>query len=128
LPIIEQVVELRVQVFGGRIPRLQEKIIDAGLIDGTDGGVGIGIRGEQRPLRAGKNPHGLLQEFDSIHVRHALVGKQESHAIITDLQLLQQIESALGRVAADDAVFGAVLRTEIALNRSQHIGVVIHTE
>ena len=75
-----------------------------------------------------ENSHRLLQEFDSIHVRHALVGKQQSHAVIAHFQLLQQIESALWRVAADNAVFGAVLRTKIALDRPQNIGVIIHTE
>ena len=128
MPIIEQVVELRVQVFGGRIPGLQKKIINAGLIDGADGSVGIGIRRKQGSFCARENSHGLLQEFNSVHVRHALVGKQECHAVITDLQLFQEIKSALGRVAADDAIFSAVLRTQIALNRSKNVGVVIHTE
>ena len=44
LPIVEQVIQLRIQVLGWRVPRLQEKIIDAGLIDGADRGIGIRIR------------------------------------------------------------------------------------
>ena len=115
-------------MLGGRVPRLQEKIVDAGLIDGADGGVGIGVGSEQCPLRAGKDSHGLLQEFDSIHARHALVGKQQSHAVVAHLQLFQQIERALGRIASYDPVFSAVLRAKIALDRPQNIGVVIHAQ
>ena len=62
--------------------------MDAGMIDGADGRVGIGIRGEQSPLRAGKDSHCLLQKHHSVHARHALVGKQQSHAVIAYLQLL----------------------------------------
>src|SRR4029077_7464982 len=75
LPVVEQVVQLRIQMVRGRIPRLQEKIIDAGLIDGADGSVGVGICREQRSLRTRIYPHRLLQKFHAIHARHALVGE-----------------------------------------------------
>ncbi len=112
----------------GRIPRLQEKIVDAGMIDGADRGVGVGIRGEQCPLGTGENPHRLLQKFHSVHAWHALVGQQQRHAVIPYLQLFQQIERALGRIAPDHPVFRAVLRTQIALDRPQNIRIVVHAQ
>ena len=112
----------------GRIPRFQEKVVDAGVIDGADRGVGIGIRGEQCPLRPGEYPHSFLQEFDPVHARHALVGKEQSHVVITHLQLLQEVKCAFRRIASDDTISSAVLRTKIALYRPQNIGVVIHTQ
>ena len=96
LPVIQQIVQLRIEVLRGRIPRLQEKIVDAGIVDGADGGVGIGIGGEQCPLGVGEDPHRFLQEFDAVHPRHALVGKQQGHAVVAHLQLLQEVERAFG--------------------------------
>ena len=72
-------------MLGRRIPRLQEKIVDAGLIDSADGGVGIGIRGQQCPLRTGKNSYCLLQELDPVHPRHALVGKEQGYIVVAHL-------------------------------------------
>jgi hypothetical protein len=69
-----------------------------------------------------------LQEFDPVHAWHALVGKQQRHAVIAHLQLLQEIQRALWRIASYDPVFSTVLRTEIAFYRSQNIGIVIHTK
>ncbi len=91
-------------MFCRRIPGLEEKVVDAGLIDCADGSVGIGVRGEQRPLCTGEDPHGFLQKFDPIHAWHALVGKEQSHAVVTQLQLLQEIERAFGRIASDDPI------------------------
>ncbi len=76
----------------------------------------------------GKDPHRLLQKFHSVHAWHALVGQQQGHAVIPHLQLLQQIERALGRIASDHPVFSAVLRTQIALDRPQNIRIVIHAQ
>ena len=45
-PIVKQVIQLRIEMVGGRIPRLHEKIIDVGLIDRADGGVRVRISGQ----------------------------------------------------------------------------------
>jgi hypothetical protein len=124
----KQVIQLRIQVLGGWIPRLQKKIVEAGLIDGADRGVRIRISREQSPLRRGKDSHRLLQKFHTVHARHALVGQQQGNAVIAHFQLLQQIERPFGRIASYDPVFSAVLRTQIALDRPQHIGVVIYAQ
>ena len=88
LPVIEQIIQLRIQMLCRRIPRFQKKVVNAGLVDGADGGVRIRIRGEQCPLRAGEDSHCLLQEFHSVHARHALVGEKQGHAVVSHLQLL----------------------------------------
>jgi hypothetical protein len=69
-----------------------------------------------------------LEEFHPVHARHALVGKQQSHAVITHFQLLQEIERALGRIASYNPVFSAVLRTKIAFYRPQNVGIIIHAQ
>ena len=111
-----------------RIPRLQEKVIDAGLIDGTDGSAGVGVGGEQCALGIRKNVPGFLQKGDPVHLRHALVGEQESHAVIAHLELLQQFQRRLRRIAPNDAIFRSVLRAQVALDRTQNVGVIIDTQ
>jgi hypothetical protein len=41
LPVIEQIIQLWIQMFRRRIPRFQEKVVNAGVIDGIDGRVRV---------------------------------------------------------------------------------------
>ena len=75
---------MRVEMIGRGIPRLHEKIIDIGFVDGADGGVGVGIGGEEGALCLGKDAHAFLQEGDAVHVGHALIGEEEGDAIVAD--------------------------------------------
>ena len=127
-PIVEQIIQLRVKMLGRGIPRLQEKIIDVGFVDGADGGIGVGIGGEQGALGVGEDAHAFLEKRHTVHVRHALVGQQEGHAIVADFQLFEERERAFGGIASDHAVFGAVFRAQIALDGAQNIGVVVNTQ
>ena len=111
-----------------RIPWLQEEVVDVRLIDGTDRSAGVGVCGEQCTLGIGIDVHWLLQEGDPVHARHALVGEQQGHAVIAHLQLFQQIQCPVGRVAADDAILRAILRAQVAFDRTQNIGVVVDTQ
>ena len=82
-------------MLAGRIPRLHKEVIDIGLVDGADGGIGVGICREQRPFRVRKNLPRSLQETHSIHVRHALVRQQQSDSIVTNLQSLEKVQRPL---------------------------------
>ena len=72
-------------MLGRRIPRLKEKVIDASLIDSVDGGVRVGVGSKQSALGSGKDLSGFAQEFDTVHARHALVGKQQRDAVVPHL-------------------------------------------
>ena len=128
LPVFEQIVQLRIKVLGGRIPRLHEKIMDAGLVDGADRGGRIGVGGEQGALGVGINAHGFLQEVHAIDARHALVRQKQRHAVAAKFQLLQKVERAFGRPASEDAIIPAVLRAQVAFNGPQNIGIVVHAQ
>ena len=121
LPIVEHVVQLRIQTIGGGIPWLQEEIVNIRFIDGADRGAGIGISGQQGTFCLWIDAHCLLEKFNAIHARHALVSKQQGNTVIAHFHLFQQIERALGGVAADDSIFRSILRTQIALNGPQNI-------
>ena len=128
MPIIEQLVQLGIQVFGGRIPRLHKKVIEVGLVDGADRGVGVGIGGEQCPFGVGVYLPCFLQESHTVHARHALIRQEKSDSIIANFQSLEQVQRPFGGVAADHAVGSAVLRSQITLDRAQHIGIVVNRQ
>src|SRR5215471_7754720 len=110
------------------VPRLQEKVVDAGFIDSADSGVSIGVCGEQSALGFRKNISCFLKKSDAIHFWHALICKQQSHAIAANFQLMEKIERRFRRIACQHAVFGAIVRTQVAFNGPQNIRVVIHAE
>ena len=115
-------------MLGRRVPRLHEKVVEARLIDGADRRVGIGIGREQRAFRVWKNLLRVLQKPDTIHARHALVGKQERHTVVANLKFFENVERRFGSVAAHHAIVCAVLRTQIPLNGTQDIGIVVHAK
>src|SRR5215471_12929640 len=110
------------------VPRFEKKVVDAGFIDSTDSGVSIGICCEQSAPCFRKNVSCFLKKSDAIHFWHALVCKQQSHAIVANFQLMEKIERRFRRIACQHAVFGAIVRTQIAFNGPQNIRVVIHAE
>src|SRR5262249_28759811 len=88
LPIVEQIIQLWIQSFRRRIPWFQKEIIDVCLVDGADGGIGVSIRGKQRPFGLRINSCGFLKKSNSIHVGHALVGEEQGNIVVADLELL----------------------------------------
>src|ERR1700735_4964904 len=106
-----------------RIPRLQKKIVNAGLIDGTDRRTRVGVRREQGALRVRENTCGFLQKPDTIHARHALVGQKQSYAVVAYLQLLEYIQSLFRSIVSDDPVFRPVSRAQVSFNSTQDVGV-----
>jgi hypothetical protein len=66
--------------------------------------------------------------MNSVHLGHALVGKKQRNRIITDLELAKKIEASFRRIAGQNAVFGAIVRAQVAFNRSQYVGIVVNAE
>ena len=58
-------------------------------------------------------------------MRHALIGKNERDGIVARFQLAQSGEAGVSRFGAHHSVFLSVMPAEIALDRSQHFGIVI---
>ncbi len=57
--LIEHVVERGIKILVGGIPGLQKKIVHASGVDGFDGGVGVGVGGQQGALGRGEEFRGL---------------------------------------------------------------------
>ena len=54
LPVAEQVVEHRVEPLLRRVPRLEQVVVEPDLVDRSDGGVGVGVGGQQHALGVGR--------------------------------------------------------------------------
>jgi len=58
-------------------------------------------------------------------VRHALVREQQGDPVVANLQTLQQVERPFRGIAAQDSVGSAILRSQIAFDGPQDIGIVV---
>src|SRR5579864_8761263 len=126
--LVEHVVERGIQILVGGIPGLQKKIVDAGGVDGFDGGVGVGVGGQQGTLGGGEEIRGLGEEADAVEFGHALIGKEERDCVVARFEAMKRVERFVGGGGAHDAVTLGVTAAEIALDGLEHIGVVVNGE
>src|SRR6202030_1942874 len=84
-----------------------------------------GISRKQCPLCFRKYLAGFLQENDTVHLWHTLIRKEKGNPVVADFQPLEEIERPFRGIAAHDAILSAVLRSQIALDRPQDIGIVV---
>ena len=75
-PRLEQRIDDGVELLLRWIPRLEQVVIEVDDVDRVDGGVGVGVRGEQHPSRGRIEVHRLLEELDTAHLRHPVVGDE----------------------------------------------------
>jgi hypothetical protein len=89
----------RVELLLRRIPRLEQVVVDVDHVDRLDRGVGVGVRGEQRPPGVREQVHRLLEELDAVHLRHPVVGEQNGDPAAAQLDLLERVQRLGGRSA-----------------------------
>ena len=128
VPVFQQVAQHRIELFLRRIPGLVEVVVDAGGVDGLDGGLGVCVGGEQNPLRLGINLPRTLQELDPGNPRHALVAADQGHRLLAGLQLCQRVQGSLGAGGAHHAVGGPVLAAQVLHHGFQHVYVVVYCQ
>ena len=124
-PLVEQVVEDRVEVLLRRVPGLEQVVIETDGVDGPDRGFGVGVGGQQHALGVGDTVPRLLQKLDPGHVRHPLVGEQERDRFVAPLQFVERVEGRVARLGADHPVVAAVMATQVALDGAQHLRIVV---
>jgi hypothetical protein len=99
--------------------------VDVRLIDGANRRIGVSVGGEQCPLRIGKDVHSFPQKRHSVHLGHALIRKQQSHALVPHLQLFQKAERFF-RESHNHTVRPTILN-QVAFDRRRR-GVVVHSQ
>ena len=91
-PVVQQVVDDRVQALFRRIPGLQEVVVEPDLVDRLDRDVGVGVRGEKHELGAGHMHARLLEKCDASHSGHALIGEDQRDLAVSQDVLGQHRE------------------------------------
>jgi hypothetical protein len=126
--LVEHVVERGIEILVGRIPGLQQKIVNASGVDGFDRGVGVGISGKQSALGGGEEIRRLSEETDAVEFRHALIGEEERDRVVAGFEAMEGIERLVGGRSTHDAVTLGVAAAKIALDGLEDIGVVVNGE
>ena len=67
----------------------------------------------------------MFEELDSSHLRHPLIGNDQRDRLVAQRQLGQYGERFGTRFRADNAVLGAVLRSQVACDRLQDSQIVV---
>ena len=127
-PVVQHVVEHGEQALLWRIPRLDQIVIEADLIDRRDGGIGIGVGSEQRLLGIGKQPLGLDEQIDACKPRHPLIHQHQCHGFICKSQLLENIEGPVAGFRPDHPEMLPEPMANIARDGLKHLGVVINSQ
>ncbi len=125
LPVAQQVVDHGVQPLCRWVPRFEQVVVEADVVDRPDRDVGVGIRREQEKLRVGRVPPGLTEHLDARHVRHPLIGGDQSDRSGSQRQLGDGGEGLGSRRRPDDAVVRSVPSTQVAGDRLRHHRVVV---
>jgi hypothetical protein len=119
-PVVEEIVDARVEALLSGIPRLHEIAVEADVVYRPDGRFCIRVGGEQHQLGIGDQPARLVEELDARHPRHALIRDDQRNRTTPHRELLERVEGLLPRRGADDPVVGAVPATEIASHCLRH--------
>ena len=128
LPVVQQVVDHRVEALGGRVPRLEQVVVQTDVVDGLDGHVGVGVRGQQQQLRVRRVDPGGGEQLGPGHPRHPLIGGDQRDRLVPQRQPGQHVQRLGTGRDPDDAVVAAVLIGQVAADRRRHRGVVVDGE
>ena len=113
-PVAEQVVEDGVEALFRRVPRLQEVVVEADVVDGLDGDVRVGVGGEEDELGLRSEHPGLLEELDAGHLGHPLIRRDQTHLPVAQRELGQDLQGLGTRCRPDDLELGTVLPAQVA--------------
>jgi hypothetical protein len=124
-PIFEKIIEDGIKLLFGRVPRLVEVVVNAGGVDGPDGGLGIGVGGKQDAAGVRVNGAGTLKKLDSGHTRHALVADDEGDRLVAFAELVEGVEGGLAAGGAQNTVVGSVFAAQVLDHRFKDTDIVV---
>ncbi len=128
LPRRQQILDHREQLFLGRVPRLQQVVVERDLVDRGDRGLGVGVGGQQHALGVGDDLARLHEVLRAGHPGHALVGDQHRHLIAARARLAQDLQRIGARAGAQDAEALAEAAAQVARDGGQHGRLVVDGE
>ena len=125
VPRLEEPVDHGVELLLGRIPRLEQVVVQVDDVDGVDRRVGVGVCRQQHPARQGVDVHRLFEELDAAHLRHPVVGDEHRDSVTAQLEFVQRLQCVGAGLGAHDAVSLAVVAAQVAGDRAGYRGVVV---
>ena len=84
-------------------------MVEVDDVDRVDGGVGVGVGRQQDPSRGRVQVHRLLEEIDTRHLRHPVVGDQHRDRFAPQFELLEGFQALGSRFRAHYPVVFAVV-------------------
>jgi hypothetical protein len=128
LPRRQQVLDDGKELLLGRVPGLEQVVVERHVVDGRDRGLGIGVGRQQHPLGVGHDLARLDEVVRARHAGHALVGDQQGDVVAARAQLAQEVQRLGARRRAQHAVALAKAAPQVARDRRQHRRLVVDGE
>ena len=125
-PVVQQVVEDRVEALLRRVPRLEQVVVDLDIVDGVDGRFGVGVGRQQHSFDCGEQLQGTPYELHAAHAWHPLIDQQENHGVAPDLQLSKSLQRAFTGFGGEDAELVRVVVAEVTLDGVKHPHLIVH--
>ena len=125
LPRRQQVLDDRKQLLLGRIPRLEQVVVQRDLVDRRDRRLGVGVGGQQHALGVGHELARLDEVLGARHPRHPLVGDEQRDLVAARARLAHELQRLGARRRAQDAVALAERAPQVARDRRQHGRLVV---
>ena len=124
-PVGEKIVENRIQIGVGRIPRLEEVVVEVDFVDRLDCSIRIRIGREQHPLCVRVSGTGLDKKLGARHCGHSLIDEKQRDDVATCLQPVDRFQCFCARVGRNDPVVGGVAPPQITGYCRGHLGVIV---
>jgi hypothetical protein len=103
-------------------------VIEPDAIDRHDRRLGVGVRGQEHAPRIGIELDRFDEELRPRHLGHPLVDEKERDVAAALLELLRRLERVPTRADLHDAIVGAEVLAEIAVDGIEDLGVIVDGE
>ena len=131
VPVAEQVVEHGEQPLLGRVPRLHQVVVEADVVDGLDGDVGVGVRRQQHALGArGGSRAASASASTSMPVipRHPLVDGDQGHRPVAQGSSAEHLERLVARTRPGRSGSRGRSAAQVAGQSGRDLLVVVHRD
>ena len=95
LPGGHQLIDDRVELLLGRVPGLEQVVVQVHDVDRVDRGAVVRVRGQQHPPGVGVDVHRPLKEIDAGQAGHPVVRDDDRDLVAAQLHLLERVQGLL---------------------------------
>src|SRR5947209_678918 len=124
-PIVEQVIEHWIELLLWRIPGLEEVVVEADRVDGPNSRVGVSVGRQEDALGVGEKLDRLLEQVDTCHSGHAVIGQKQGCLISAQLELTQGLQGSGAGLGTQYTEAVGVLPTQGTCDGVRNRGIVI---